>query len=204
MIDSNIIGLVSVLIALVSYFSYFRGIFLRKIKPHAFSWLVWAITPGIVFIIQMQNDGGPGAWVTGFTSLSCVLIFVLGLRYGTKRIHPSDFFSLLAAIVAILIWYFTDHPLYSIILGICIDSLGAFPTFRKSYYNPHEEGVLLFFLSGLKFVIALFALESFSLLTTLYPAALIILNWLLVAFLVIRKKQLRRLIDANNQDIQSD
>ena len=58
-------GLLGTLIALTAYGLYFRDIFSRNIKPHAFSWLVWAVTAGIGFAAQVVGQAGAGSWVLG-------------------------------------------------------------------------------------------------------------------------------------------
>ncbi|MFZ1721974.1 MAG: hypothetical protein WAU07_05750 [Microgenomates group bacterium] len=39
----TIVAIISVLMTLFGYFFYFRDIFANKTKPHAYSWLVWAL-----------------------------------------------------------------------------------------------------------------------------------------------------------------
>ena len=169
-----ILGTIAILIALAGYVPYFRDIFAGKTKPHAFSWLVWALLTGIAFFGQIFDRGGAGAWVTGFTAIVSFVIFFLALQRGEKNITLSDKWSLGGAGVALVLWYFTNSPLGSVILITIIDALGFYPTFRKSYHKPHEETMLTFFLSGLKFVIAILALQHYSVVTYLYPASLVL------------------------------
>ncbi len=184
-----ILGIITVIIALIGYVPYFRNIFCGKTKPHAYSWLVWSILTGIGFFGQILNKGGAGAWVTGLTALISLTIFFLALKKGEKNITFSDKLSLFGAFIAMLFWYLTSDPLSALILVIIIDALGFVPTFRKSYHRPKEETMITFFLNGLKFAIALFALESYSLTTYLYPVYLIAANWIFVGMLAVRRIQ---------------
>lgn len=184
-----ILGTIAVIMALIGYVPYFRDIFLGKTKPHAYSWLVWSILTGVGFFGQILNKGGAGAWVTGVTAIISFFIFFLALKKGEKNITFSDKLSLFSVFIAMLLWYLTSNPLNALILVIVIDILGFFPTFRKSYHKPKEETMLTFFINGLKFVIALFALESYSLITYLYPLYLILANWTLVGMLIVRRIQ---------------
>jgi len=184
-----ILGLIAVVIALAGYIPYFKDIFRGKTKPHAFTWLVWASLTGIAFFGQLFDGGGAGAWVTGFTALVSFVIFFLAIGRGEKNITPSDKWSLSGAVVALILWFLTDSPLGSVILITLIDALGFYPTFRKSYHKPHEETMLTFFLSGLKFIIAIIALQNYSVVTYLYPASLVLMNFIFVGLLIVRRKQ---------------
>lgn len=187
----DILGLLAVIIAFVGYVPYFRDILANKTKPHAFSWLVWGILTGIAFFGQIAGQAGPGAWVTGFTTAICFVIFVFGLIKGRKNIVLIDWLSLLGAGIALLLWFITKEPLLSVILITVIDALAFFPTFRKSFSKPYEETVSTFTLSGLKFVFSILALNKISAITALYPLSLVLMNWIFVLMLIIRRKQLK-------------
>lgn len=188
----DMLGLLAVIIAFLSYIPYFKDILANKTKPHAFSWLVWGILTGIAFFGQIAGGGGPGAWVTGFTAIICVIIFLFGLTRGRKNIVLIDWLSLLACGIALVLWFITKGPLLSVILITLVDAIAFLPTFRKSYMKPGEETAKTYLLSGFKFVISLFALNSFSVITALYPLSLVLMNWIFVGLLVIRRKQLSK------------
>lgn len=185
----EILGIIATVIAFVSYIPYIRDVLTGKTKPHAFSWLVWALLTGIAFFGQLAGGAGAGAWVNGFTAVICFIIFIFGISKGRKNIIPIDWISLGGAAVAIIFWFVTKGPLLSVILITLIDALGFFPTFRKSFHKPHEETVITYFLSGLKYVIALFALQKVSLVTALFPSYLIVANWTFVVMVLMLKKR---------------
>ncbi|HVX24416.1 MAG TPA: hypothetical protein VG992_03695 [Candidatus Saccharimonadales bacterium] len=184
------LGLCAVLIAFISYVPYLRNIFRGKTKPHAFSWLIWGLLTGIAFFAQLRDHGAAGAWVTGFTAVVCLIIFLAALRVGKKNIAPVDWLFLIGAGVALLLWGVTDDPTSSVILITIIDMLGFVPTFRKSFHHPHEETTITYTLSAIKFAIAIAALSTFSVVTVLYPLSLVITNSLFVAMVFIRKQKL--------------
>lgn len=47
----------------------------------------------------------------------------------------------------------------------------------------------MYFLSGLKFVLALLSLQTVSLLTTLFPLSLVLTNWLFVVMLLVQRRR---------------
>jgi len=191
----TIIAIVSVLMALAGYMFYFKDIFAGKTKPHAYTWLVWASLTTIAFFGQINDDAGAGAWVTAATAIVSFAIFGLALSKGEKDITKSDKIFLSASLFSIVPWLLTNDPLVSIILITIIDFLGFLPTIRKSINKPYQETLSTYLLSGLKFVLAIFALDNYSVVTWLYPASLVLANWLFIALLVIRRRQIGSVSD---------
>lgn len=181
---------ISIGMTLVGYAFYFKDIFAGKTKPHAFSWLVWAVLTAIAFAGQMYDNGGPGAWVTATTAAVCFIIFGLALTKGERYITTSDKLNLAGAGGALVLWFYTSDPVFSIILITFIDFLGFLPTVRKSFHKPHEETLIHYVLAGLKFVLAIIALDHYSVTTWLYPASLVVANLLFALMLIIRRRQL--------------
>lgn len=186
----TLLGIMATLLALYSYIPYFRDIFAGKTKPHAFSWLVWFLLTAIAFIAQIKDNGQAGAWVTGFTAIVALMIFIAAITRGEKNITRSDWLCLIGSFLAMGLWAVTDSPLTAVLLITLIDALGFAPTFRKAFRNPQEETLVTFALSAVKFVIAIAALGNYSTVTVLYPASLVLMNGLFVAMLIIRRKQL--------------
>lgn len=185
-------GIIAIVISVIGYIPYFKDILAGKTKPHIFSWFIWGIITGIEFFGQVYGHAGAGAWVTGITAFVCFLIAFLSFGKGKLDITRLDWLSFIGAIIAIFIWLITSEPLLSVLLGILIDALGFVPTFRKSFVRPFQETLITWFLNGLKFVFALFALEKFTLLSSIYPIYLILGNWTLVAMILIRRKQVSK------------
>lgn len=188
------LGIAATLMALVAYVPYFRNMLAGRTRPHAFTWLVWASLTAIAFAGQVVEGGGPGAWVTGFTAAVSFVIFGYALWQGrgTQRdIVLVDWLSLAGAALALVLWGVTDNPLTAVLLITVIDALAFVPTFRKSYRRPWEETAVTYSLSGLKFVIAIFALEQLTPTTWLYPASLVLMNGLFVGMLLVRRRQLQ-------------
>ncbi len=169
-------GYLSIVVAIIAYIPYFKGIFANRIKPHAFSWLIWSFLTGIAFAAQVMRQGGPGSWVTGFTALVCFILFVLALAKGERRFVLFDWLALLAAITALILWKVTSDPTLSIILITITDACGFLPTLRKGYYKPHEDSRALWSITAVKWALAIIALQSYSLVTVLYPSYLLLVN----------------------------
>ncbi|HAU98632.1 MAG: hypothetical protein UX04_C0002G0222 [Microgenomates group bacterium GW2011_GWF2_45_18] len=186
----EILGAIATVIALISYIPYIRDILSDKTKPHVFTWLIWGTLTLIGFLGQLSGNAGPGAWPSGLTTILCFLIFVLALKKGSKNIVALDVLMLLGAIASLFLWFFVKQPTLAIILVVMTDAMGFVPTVRKSWHKPQEETLSAFVLSAIKHFISLFAIRSYSLITTLYPAYLVIANILFISLLVSRRKAL--------------
>lgn len=186
----EILGALAVAIGLIGYAFYARGILKGKVKPHAFSWLVWALLTGVAFFAQLADGGGPGAWVTGMSALLSFIFAAVGLGASSRTyITKSDWSFFIAAIVAIPIWYFTGNPLWSVIIITVIDAIAYVPTFRKAYFHPDTEDVTQYFLAGTKYLVGILALSAFSITTVLYPLSLVITNAAFVAMVFVRRNK---------------
>lgn len=188
----ELLGGLAVAIGLFGYVFYVRGILQGKVKPHAFTWFVWGLLTTIAFFAQITQGGGAGAWVTGVTALCSFGFALVGLGASSRVfIAKSDWVFFILALLTIPIWYFSGNPLWSVILITVTDAVAFAPTFRKAFFNTETENGWTYALSGLKFVISLFALGSFTWTTALYPASLVLANLAFVIMLVWRK-QLRK------------
>jgi predicted small integral membrane protein len=189
-ISRSILAALGSLLLLSGDFFYLRGVFLKRVRPHAFSWLTWSTLNIIAFAALISEGAGAGAWVTAANATSCLIIFTFAITRGDRRFLVFDWVSLLAAGVSLALWAFTHEPLLSIILIVLVDVFGSLPTFRKSYHRPLEEKAISYICAALANLLAIFALESYSVTTWLYPASIIFLDGSLTALLFIRRKQL--------------
>jgi hypothetical protein len=152
-----------------------------------FSWIVWAIVHAIAFWGPYSRGAGAGSWVAGFTAIVCSAIAVLSIFLGEKQITKSDWVAFIASLMIIPLWCITHDPLESLILAILIDVIGCYPTARKSYTNPHEENIFTWSINGLRSLISLFAIEKYSIVTIIFPVAMLFTNGGIALLLVWRR-----------------
>lgn len=186
----TILGIIAIVIGFLAYLPYILDVVRGTTKPHIFSWIVWGLLETIAFFAQIKGGGGAGTWVTGFSAVMVLLVMVMAFRSSDKEIKTLDVICFIGAIVGIVLWRLTGNPLTAVILVSLADALGFVPTFRKSYRRPYEETLTEYGLSSLKWIVGIFALQSLTLTTALYPASLIFTNTLFVIMSVIRRKQL--------------
>lgn len=85
-----LLGIIAVGLGLTAYIIYIHSTLKDKIKPHAFSWLLWTLTTAIVFIAQFMKGGGAGSWSTGVTCIVCFAIGIIALFKYDKGYSLSD------------------------------------------------------------------------------------------------------------------
>ncbi|HCC84871.1 MAG TPA: hypothetical protein DEP87_04275 [Candidatus Pacebacteria bacterium] len=188
---TQLFGGLATILAVISYLPYLRDIWRGKTKPHVFSWLVWSILTVIGMLSQIVGEAGPAIWVSAITTLLCLTVLILAIKQGETKILPTDWLSLVGALVALGLWFVVKVPVWSLSLALLTDLLGFFPTFVKTWYKPNQETLSTYALNGLKHTLTLFALDRVSFLTAGYPVYLIIVNIGFVIFLIWRRKTQR-------------
>lgn len=186
--DKELIGFIATIIAIYAYWPYLLGILKGRTKPHIFSWILWGFLMGVACAAQISEGAGPGAWVTGYFSVSSLAIALLAIRKGERHIMRSDWATFVLALAAIPLWLATDDPLGAVILVSGIDILAFVPTIRKSWRKPDEEVAQTYVLCVASLGLSILALESANLVTVLYPAVLVIMNGLLSLIILVRRK----------------
>ncbi len=184
-----ILGTIAVIIGIIGYIPYYRDIFRGTTKPHPFTWLGFAILNAVTFVVQVVTGGGPGAWVTGITTIATFGIAALSFTRGEKNITKFDWVCFGGALLGIILWKLTSDPLWAVIIVTAADLLAFAPTYRKAFLRPHQETATLYMMSVFKYGISLFALINVNLTTTFFPIAIVLANLAIVVILVARRKK---------------
>jgi hypothetical protein len=184
----EILGAIAVVLFLIGYAVYFRGMILSRVRPHFFTWLIWVISVTVIFAAQIADGAGPGAWTTCLSIAFCSIVAIYAWFRGEKKFTRGDWISLILALGAVPIWYFTHQPAYAAIISTGIDCVAYYPTFRKSYWKPQEENLTTYGLDGLRHLISFLALSHITLATASYPVALCIISFAFVLFALWRRR----------------
>lgn len=188
MIWRELLASAAILLTLVAFYPYLRGILRGTVRPHVFSWVIWASTTFVVFLAQLQAGAGAGAWPIGVSALVTALIAVLAAaRRADLSITRSDRLFLAGALSALPLWYVTADPLWAVVVLTVVDLLGFGPTVRKVWVDPRSESPAFFGLFAARNIIAVLALESFSLATLLFPVAVAVACILVMLLILARR-----------------
>lgn len=193
MMDLKILlGVLSIILALISFVPYFLDLLRNKTRPHIFSWLIWTLLMITGFFAQISRGGGSGAWITLASSILALSILLVALsKYDMDYVKKIDWFCFGGALLGIFLWILTKNPLSAVIIITLTDAMGFVPTYRKAYTKPHEETAFLYLLSAFSWLLGVIALQSYNLTTIIYPASLVITNMSFVIFLMVRRLKIR-------------
>ena len=189
----EILSALAIAITFIAFIPYITSILKNKTQPHAFSWIVWGSITFIIFLAQLADGGGAGAWPIGVSGI--ITLFVAFLAYKKKSDHmivKKDWVFFILAMSAIPLWYITDNPLWAVIILTTIDLLGFFPTFRKAYNYPGEEQLTFYILITIRNLVATVALEHYSLTTMLFPLATALACFLFILMVIYRRVTMRK------------
>lgn len=161
----------AIAITLLAFVPYILQIFKGKVRPHVISWLIWGISTLVIFIAQLLDGGGVGAWPIGVSAALTLIVALLAFVYrADTRIDRKDRLTFSVTLVALPIWILTAEPLFAVIILTLVDLSGFLPTLRKINRDPYSESVVFFSLFALRNLLVLLALEHYSAVTMLFPA----------------------------------
>ncbi|MFV2005509.1 MAG: hypothetical protein ACC650_09895 [Gammaproteobacteria bacterium] len=187
----EVLSAVAIALTFIAFLPYIRSILQGKTKPHVFSWIIWGATTFVVFLAQLADKGGAGAWPIGVSGL--ITIYVALLAYSKKSdssITRTDWLFLTAAMTSLPFWYFTSNPLWAVVILTAVDLIGFGPTFRKAYFYPNEESLTFFVIITARNFIAISALQHYSMTTVLFPALTALACLVFISMVVHRRKLL--------------
>jgi hypothetical protein len=187
----ELLSVAAIALTFVLFAGYIRLIHSGQIKPHVFSWLVWAVSTLTVFFAQVSDHAGVGAWPIGISG--AITLYIAALSYakrGDTQITATDWAFFAAALSAFPAWYFTANPLWAVVILTTADLAGFGPTIRRAYSQPHLESGGFFALGALRNLLVVLALEHYSFTTTLFPVAVGGACLLLAALLMVRRRVL--------------
>lgn len=123
-------------------------------SPNPATWVVWWVEG--VLILSSSWEGGARETLipTVVAQIGFSVMVLLLWKYGAKW-SVLDKRCLVAALLSVIPWIITNDPVWTLMITLAIDLLGAWPTWKKAYHDPSSEGAL----PG-KIAWALFALAS--------------------------------------------
>lgn len=194
MVYKELYSAIAIVLTVVAFFPYIRSILKGETKPHVFSWVIWGSTTFIVFLAQLKDGAGVGAWPIGVSGLITIYVaFLAYLKKSDKTITLIDWCFFLSAMASLPAWYFTSDPLWAVVILTAVDVLGFGPTVRKAYFHPFDENLTFFSIFIARNLIVIMALEHYSLTTVLFPAVIAWSCMALIVIVVFRRRILSKL-----------
>ncbi|MDP2934141.1 MAG: hypothetical protein Q8N81_08555, partial [bacterium] len=152
----------------------------------------WAMLQIIAAAAMWSGGAGVAIASSVIGVLLCSFIFILSFKRGTKNITKFDTICLFGALITFAVYLLFNNPLLSIIFATLTDAIGFLPTFRKAYQEPYTETASTHLLSGVSGVFAIAAIASFTLTTSLYLFAVIIMDTLCGLLVLVRRRLIQQ------------
>lgn len=184
----EILSAVAIGLTFLAFLPYIRSIIRGAIRPHVFSWVIWGLTTFVVFLAQLEDDGGVGAWPIGVSAVITIFIALLAyIKRADISISKIDWLFFVSALSSLPFWYLTSDPLWAVVVLTTVDLLGFGPTLRKAYALPHSESLLFFALFAIRNLIVVVVLENYSVTTVLFPAVISVACLLVIMMIAYRR-----------------
>ena len=191
MIHKEFLSAVAIGLTFIAFYPYIRSILQGKIKPHVFSWVIWGSTTFIIFLAQLEDNGGVGAWPIGVSGVITIGVAVLAYcKRSDIAITRTDWIFFLPAMSSLPFWYLTSDPLWAVAILTTVDVFGFGPTIRKAYAHPFEEQLTFFAIFAARNIIVIAALENYSMTTVLFPGVIATTCLLLMLMVTYRRRVL--------------
>lgn len=179
----------AIALTFIAFLPYIHSITHAKTKPHVFSWVIWGSVTFVVFLAQLADKAGAGAWPIGVSGIITMYVAFLAYRHKSdSTITRTDWLFFVTAMTSLPMWYMTSDPLWAVVVLTIVDLIGFGPTFRKSYSYPFEEQLTFFSLIAARNFIAIMALEHYSLTTILFPAATAVTCLIFILMVMYRRQ----------------
>lgn len=177
----------SMLLGAVAFLPYLLSIKKNTTHPHPYTWLILTLTQATATAGLFAGHAGIIAY--GFLTGTCMtgIIFLLSLKHRKDTVAKGDSYILIAALVAIVLWWIFDYHRVAIFMVSVIDFIAYIPTARKAWRNPGSENPIAWTLFALSFLFALLALESYNLLTVPYLVAVLLADTIIATITFARR-----------------
>jgi len=185
----EIYSALAIALTFIAFLPYIKSILQGITKPHVFSWVIWGSTTFVVFLAQLADKGGAGAWPIGVSGVITLYVaFLAYLKKSDNRITASDWIFFIVAMSSLPLWHFTSDPLSAVLVLTIVDLIGFGPTFRKAYWNPFNEQLRFFVIMAVRNLVSILALENYSKTTVLFPASIAFACIIFILMVLYRRK----------------
>ena len=149
-------SILSGIVFLYAFYPYWKAILRGETKPQKVTWLIWAISDGVILAGMLANDTINGLLVGAV--ISATITFILALKFGKSGWNRQDKVCLTLSILAILLWVFSGESNVGIALSLLVIVIGMWPTWVSTLENPAHEskkGWAIFLISSFLAMVAI-------------------------------------------------
>lgn len=184
---TNVLIVLSSILALISYIVYISAIIKGKARPHRTTRFVLVLITGLATASLFAQGSNVVVWLSGVLAFGCFIIFALSIKYGIGGWAKTDILCLIIALFGIIFWKITSNPTFALFASIISDLAGQIPMLIKTYRFPETEVWTFYFLDVLAAVLSILAITRFTYQEFSYPLYIVFIDTLTI-ILILRKK----------------
>ena len=169
------------LLVLLSAYPYLLDVVQGRTRPRLFSWVIWTLLGAVATVAAFVEREYASATLTAAATLETGAIAVVGWRCGNRAFERLDAVCLAGVVLGLLLWIRYDSPFVGLSAALAIDLLAAVPTVRHAWCRPREETTLAYVLCAIAAACSLAAMSRPTLMGSLYPLYLLIVNGAIAA-----------------------
>jgi len=171
-----VFGIASAVLSVVAFLPYLRDIVTGRTKPLRASWLIWSLLGTVSLAAQVVEGAGTSLLFAAVQVALTGLTLLLSCIFGAGRfITEKDYPVLVAAMAGLLLWLYTDNPVYALGFSIGVSLLGGFVMGVKSFSQPDSETLSTWVLLSLAALLATLSVGEIDWILLAYPLYLFVL-----------------------------
>lgn len=183
-----IASICAILLTIIGYIPYIADVLKGKTQPHIYSWLLFSLITVTAFALQFNGQAGLGSFATLASSILVLTVVMVSIsRNPYTKVTRCDYIFIAITLISLGIWLVADQPLVSAIMITLTDIFAYGPIIRKGWQYPFTETPQFFVFNAIRFAVLLSSLETYSLITALYPAAEFAMQVFLSVMLYMRR-----------------
>ncbi len=150
-------------------------------KPNLAGWVLYTVA----MIMIVASSIALNAWQTVWLAIAYVIgqsaVIAVSFKTGYFAFSKFDYICIGISLLGLVLWLYTNNPLYALVLNVLVDLMGTLAIARKLYIHPGTEDTKAWTMSLSVAILNCFAIASFDLSNALYPLYLIFANALIVS-----------------------
>ena len=180
---------IGISISLIGIFFYIKDIISGDTKPNRVSWFFWMLAPFVGAYLQFKAGAGLSVLAILISGIGPLLVLIASFIWNKNSYWKITVFDILCglfALVALVIYIFTNKFAISIAFAILSDLLAGIPTLIKSWKFPETETGFEYICSVLNALIGISVIKNWSFSIYSFGVYLVIFN-LTIVYFVYRK-----------------
>jgi hypothetical protein len=177
------LGIVAGILGLAGYIPYIISVVLGKTRPERATWFIWTLVGGLLAFSYLYAGDHNTIWLPLGYFVGPFIVAILSIWYGYSTWSKLDTLCVTAALISVIPWFLSSNAIFTLLLNVGIDAMGAIPTVIKTYHEPETEDCTAWVIFLAANTLQVVAIQEWNFAAT-YPIYLFVLALFMVAFIL--------------------